>query len=129
MDKIQLNLSSISRVPFHVYNTDFSFIVNGKEYKTNHLVSDIISPKICKIHNNDPTLDTFIINTKSVGDFSTILKLINGNQIDIPKSETNFIFEVFQILGYDSIDYVQSEDNLSEITAHNVFSQFSNWHS
>lgn len=122
MDKIQLNLSSISRVPFHVYDTDFSFIVNGKEYKTNHLVSDILSPKISKIHNNDPTLNTFIINTKAVGDFSTILKLINGNQIDIPKSETNFIFEVFQILGYDSIDYVQSENNLSEITAENVFS-------
>lgn len=122
MDKIQLNLTSISRVPFHVYDTDFSFIVNGKEYKTNHLVSDILSPKICKMHNNDPTLDTFIINTKSVGDFSTILKLIKGNQIDIPKSETNFIFEVFQILGYDSIDYIQSENNFSEITADNVFS-------
>lgn len=47
---------------------------------------------------------------------------LNLNQIDIPKSETNFIFEVFQILGYDSIDYVQSENNFSEITANNVFS-------
>ena len=64
MSKMQLKTSCILTVPFQTYDADFSFIVNGEEFKTSRFISDLLSPTICKMHLNDPTVDTYIINTK-----------------------------------------------------------------
>lgn len=82
-NKVQLKISSIKNVPLQTYNDDFSFIVNGEEFKTSRLVSDLLSPKICQIHTNDPTFDHFIIDTQSKGNFSRILQLNNLNDLTI----------------------------------------------
>lgn len=76
---IQLKLSSIENIPFQIYDQDFSFFVNGKEYQTPRIISDLLSPKICKIHSIDPTFNEYIINTHNSGDFSHIIQLINFN--------------------------------------------------
>lgn len=89
-------------VPLQTYPKDFSFIVNGNEIKTSRLVSDIISPIICRIHSQDPTIDTFTINTTQQGDFSHILELVNFGQINIPDNELEFFVEVIEILGNQS---------------------------
>lgn len=91
---IKLKKSSIINVPLQTYQQDFTFIVNGEDYKTTRLFSDLISPKICKLHIIDPTIDFFIIDTKEKGNFSYFLDLQNFSEYSIPEEEIPFILEV-----------------------------------
>ena len=121
-------------VPFGSYANDFSFIVNGEEIKTSRLISDLRSPIICKIHSNDPTVDTYTINTSHHGDFSQIIKLLNFQDFSISESEVPFILEVIEILGNNTIEYQESNE-CTEITCENVLNnikhheKFSNFYS
>ncbi|KAK8849360.1 hypothetical protein M9Y10_018759, partial [Tritrichomonas musculus] len=96
--KIQLKATSILNVPLQLYEEDFSFVVNGEEFKTSRIISDLLSPKICQLRMNDPTLNMYVINTSEQGNFSNVLKLVNFDQNDIPENEIPFILEVMEIL-------------------------------
>lgn len=119
INKIYLNSSCILNVPLQTYSNDFSFIVNGAEFKTSRLISDLISPLICKIHSNDPTVNTFIINTSHQGDFSQILKIFNFQQNSISSNEIPFILEVIEILENESIKLQEQNENM-KVTDENV---------
>lgn len=121
--KIQLKQSSILQVPFQAYNEEFTFIVNGEEFKTSRLISDLISPNISKIHSVDPTIDEYTINTKNHGHFSRIFNLINFQQNNIPDQEIPFFIEVIEQIGNDTIDFVSDLEN-SKITTDNIFKAF-----
>lgn len=56
--QIQLQIKAMSEIPIQ---NDFTFIVNNQEFKTNKIIADLLSPKICKNHMVDPTFDTFAI--------------------------------------------------------------------
>lgn len=122
ISKLQLKTTSILKVPIHNYQTDFQIIVNGEEFKTSRLVSDLLSSKICKIHENDPILDTYIINTKFQGNFSYVLNLVNFDEREIPQSELPFILEVFELLGTESINIVEPTQSI-KLSVQNVFKQ------
>ena len=94
---MQLNPSTILNVPIETYPNDFTFIVNGQKFKTSRLVSDLLSPKISHIHANDPTYDTFTIDTSNHGNFDNILKLVNFKEVNYPEKEIPFISEVIEI--------------------------------
>lgn len=119
--KIKLTTSCILSVPFQIYENTFTFIVNGKEFKTSRIISDLISPEISRIHSIDPTVETFTINTSHQGDFTQILNLFNFQDNLISSVEVPFILEVIEKLGNDSIEYQESSDQ-EEITINNVFS-------
>lgn len=119
MSEVQLKVSSIKNVPLQTYSNDFSFIVNGKEFKTSHLLSDLLSPKICQIHTSDPTFDQFTINTQYSGDFSHILQLNNFTTQKISDDELEFFIEVIEILGNESFNVISS-DEITELTNNNV---------
>ena len=108
-----LNPTSILAVPLQAYGDDFTFIVNGNEFKTSCLISDLLSPIICQHHTSDPTFDTFVINTKKRGDFSHILNLVNFEPTYIPLNEISFFSEVMKILGNKSIDYPEDTTNIT----------------
>lgn len=94
-NRVQLDPSSFLQVLIQNYckDKDFLFIINGKEFPTNLILS--------QIHSIDPILDTFIINTKFQSDFSRILQLYNFNPQKIPRNEMPFVTEVLQILNND----------------------------
>ena len=119
-NQMQLKPSSILNVPIQNYDNDFSFVVNGKLFKTSKIVSDLLSPTICRLHSNDPTIDVFNINTAHQGDFSRILNLINFNKTEITDNDLPFFSEVFEILGTGSIEF-SLINQTSEITIDNVF--------
>lgn len=121
MDKVKLKFSSILKIPFQVYKQDFTFLVNGKEFKTCQVISDLISSKISQIHLNDPTFDTFTINTQSQGDFSHILNLVKFDEISINDNESDFFYEVMEQLGHDNFEINKVEENI-EYTVDNVLS-------
>ena len=92
--------------------------MNGKEFKTTRIISDLLSPKICQIHRCDPTINSFTITTKQEGDFSNILNLVNFENHEIEENEIEFISEVIEILGNEFIDI---DIKLQEVTENNVF--------
>ena len=113
LNRIQLNSSCILNVPLQIYDNDFSFIVNGNEFKTSRIIADILSPIISRIHSTDPSASNFIINTQRKGDFSHILNLVQFNQINLPEDEVPFISEVIEILNNDSIEYLDANTEIS----------------
>lgn len=118
-DSITLLEKSISNVPLQVYNKDFKFIVNGKDFLTTKIIADLISRKISNMHYNDPTVSEYHINTNEKGDFAYILNAINFRQNNIPDSQIPFISELIKILESDSI-VIHSQDEGVEITTENV---------
>ncbi|KAK8841178.1 hypothetical protein M9Y10_027380 [Tritrichomonas musculus] len=118
--QVQLKTSSILTVPIQNYVEDFTFIVNDKEFKTTKLVSDLLSPIICKIHTNDPTIDRFTFNTRQQGDFSHFIKLANFESTTFSKDDIPFLSEVIETLGNKSIELDYEEE--FEITNDNVLS-------
>lgn len=117
--QVQLNTASVLHVPLQIYDNDFSFIVNGEEFKTSRIISDLLSPKISAYHQSDPTLSEFTITTKTKGHFSYILQLSNFTKFSIPDSEIDFFSEVIEILGNEAIEIINLEPD-REITEDNV---------
>ncbi|KAK8871362.1 hypothetical protein M9Y10_007085 [Tritrichomonas musculus] len=120
INQIKLTPSCIFGVPFHVYAQDFTFIVNDKEFKTSHLIAELLSSKICQMRSNDPTCDTYVINTEHQGDFQQILNLVDFNQATLQTDDLVFLLEVIESLENNSIELTGTMDNV-ELTADNVF--------
>lgn len=118
MCQIQLKIESFKEIPLQSYNKDFTFIVNGKEFYTSKIESDLLSSKISKIHLNDPTFDNIIINTQAQGDFSQFLRLSNFSTNSIPENELDFINELIDILGSEHITSLTCDQKL---TVDNIF--------
>lgn len=119
---IKLKKSIIQDIRFDLYPKDFSFLVNGYEYRTSRFVADILSPKIRQMHLIDATLDQFIITTQEQGDFSHFLDLIKFNRTSLSADDINFISELIGILDIKAIDFhIHIEEEEKEITLDNVF--------
>lgn len=117
--QFQLNTSSIAKVPYQFFN-DFTFVVNNVKYKTSRLVADLLSAKIRRFHFDDPTIDEYLINTVSKGDFSHILNLVNFKPNYLQETEFPFIQEIISILEIDSLS-VLNTNSIDEITTDNAF--------
>ena len=129
--KIKLLTNSISHVPLDIYEKDFVFIVNEQPFETRRIVSDLISPTVSKLHQNDPTVSEFRITTSTKGDFQTILDLVSFETKEIIKEEEiDFIAEVFEQLGIENASVKTNKlhltmDNVIELIAkHERFSHF-----
>lgn len=118
--KIQLGTETILNIPLQEYKEDFTFIVNGKMFKTNRLIADLLSPNICRLHSIDPTINTFTINTQAKGNFSYVLNLIKFEQTEIPMNEVQFVSDVIEKLGNNSIRFIEKVQSV-KITIENVF--------
>lgn len=116
---MHLKQSSILAVPFNIYEKDFSFIVNGEEFKTSRIIADLLSPIISRNHLTDPTINTYTINTQYSGDFSQILKLLNFESMNITNDDIPFFSEVIEKLGYGFIEFDFNTDTI-ELTIDNV---------
>lgn len=131
-NQIRLRKSCVLGIPIQSFEKDFSFIVNGKEFRTNRLVADLLSPNICQIHQIDPTSNIFEFNTKNNGDFSNILSLINFKPNDFLENELPFVLEVLEILGTELLEIYElnefkemSNDNIfTLINKHKKYGQF-----
>ena len=114
---MKLKTKSIINVPLCQCDDDFYFIVNGKEFKTNRIISDLLSPKICQIHRIDPTINSFTITTQQDGDFSNILKLVDFENHEIADNEFYFISEVIEAL---ENEFIIVDMKHQEMTENNV---------
>ena len=118
---IKLQNSSILHVPLDKYPKDFLFIVNGEEYHTSFIFADLISPKISKIHYSDPTKNTYLINTKTKGDFNRFINLQNFKELNLNEIDLPFFSEIIQELETDSFNI---KIPTPKLTIDNIFEQF-----
>lgn len=116
--QIQLETTAVLNVPFQLLDSGFIFDVNGIEFRTARVISDILSSNICQMHRSDPAMNSFRIQTEHQGDFNRILKLSSFQPVSIPNSEISFAAEVFEILGTESI--LISNLNHASLTNENV---------
>lgn len=112
---VKLQLESLLQVPLDKYEKDFTFIVNGKSFKTSKFIADLLSSKISNIHSKDPTIDTFSFNTQAEGDFQRFLSLIDFKNEELAENEINFFIEILEQLGTEKV-----EVNSVEISIDNV---------
>lgn len=99
-----LNIDNFKSIPFDKYENDFTFIVNGNEYKTNRLIADLLSPIIRKYHYQDQTIDRFVINTEQKNQeiaeyFTDFLNLIKFEEINIDAQHQKYFSEFFLKIG------------------------------
>lgn len=92
--------------PFEKYKNDFTFILNGRQYKTSRIVADLLSPTIREMHLVDPTVDEFNINTETVegeneGEnyFTDFLKLCSFKPTIVDDERRKYYSEYFFALG------------------------------
>lgn len=121
--KIQLKTSSILDVPINNYVKNFTFVVNGREFETSQLLSDLLSKKICQIHLIDPTFDRFTINTKNEGDFSKFLEFGKFQNNEINETEILFFDEIIQQLGSDHFEIIESNPENIKDTKESILSR------
>lgn len=136
MTKTNLNFSlvkeTISEIPFDKYNKNFTFIVNGKQFKTNRVVADILSPIVRNYHNVDESVNEFSIDTSKNSGFAInsesnqedyfedFLKLATFKNYDIEYSRQQKYSEYFFMLGnIDEFFRIQSHI-YGQITTENI---------
>ena len=113
-----LSTYNLKDFPFHKYEKNFTFIVNGKEYKTNRFIADLLSPIIRNSHFNDETLDTFTFYTKnnlSKSDdkndyFRDFLNLCQFETVNIDSNRRKIYCDYFCHLG-NSEEYIRLRSN------------------
>lgn len=119
-----LNPENIFNIPFDKYEKDFTFIVNGKQYKTNRIFADILSPNLRKLHFTDSSVNEFTINTKELnkeGDhFDEFLKLSTFQSFDLDPKLQKLFSKYFYFLGNIKEYYNLQPIYSTTITAENA---------
>lgn len=136
-ENIDFSLSpkNLEEIPFEKYVKNFTFIVNGKRYKTSRFVADILSPLIRKLHFVDESVDEFYINSSNVKEnelgqyneqpfeedfFIDFLNLATFQNCKIDPRHKKYFTEYFSILGnIDEYFRIQPEF-FSSLSAENV---------
>lgn len=129
--QIQLEAAAVLNVPLQLLDSGFIFHVNGNEFRTSRVISDILSSNISQIHRSDATMNTYNIQTEHQGDFNRILSLSSFHPVSIPEDEISFVAEAFEILGTESIiisnlnhSVLTNEKVINQLRQHELFHRF-----
>lgn len=133
-----LSLEVAKSIPYDKYEHDFTFIVNGKQYKTSRVIADLLSPIIRSYHYHDPTKTEFTINTTNPDTkktkkgqdedyFIKFLSLIKFHTLHLREPERKRFIQYFLQLGnveealnlqptlYEDLTIENAIDKLKEI--------------
>lgn len=113
-----LSTENLNDIPFHKYENNFTFIVNGKKYYTSRVVADLLSPIIREYHYIDETINEFSINTiEKLDVFEDFLSLSNFENALISKDRQKIYSEYFYQLGNIN-EYIKLHQESFEETNH-----------
>lgn len=120
--KIALSTKALQQVPLDKYKKDFTFIVDGHEYRTSRFEADLISPIIRNRHFTDESNDQFIINTKGTFPsckFTDFLSLLTFESQEISQKNQKFFKFLFSILGNEEGQILI--ESSEKVNIHNIF--------
>ncbi|KAK8844869.1 hypothetical protein M9Y10_021040 [Tritrichomonas musculus] len=123
-----LDTENLKKIPLHKYTTDFSFLVDGKRYRTNRFVADLLSPIIRKYHFIDETINEFSFNIESNDDkdndyFHDFLTLSSFTKNIIDPIRRKYYSKYFLKLGNIEEYFRISPTCSEEITIENAVDQ------
>ena len=116
----KIGIRNLQRIQFDKFEKDFSFIVNGKIYKTNSFVANILSPNISKMFNENINISYYEINPKYDGDFNRIIEYGEMKAININNEDNKYFENVMQILGNKLECFHLNKVSQEEISYENV---------
>ena len=118
-----LSIKNLKDIPHEMYENDFTFHLNGKTYKTNRFLADILSPTVRQLHYLDKTANEYYINIKNSKNqesdqksnededyFSEFLNFctFENNQID-PKKKKRYASYFYALGNIDEFLRIQPE--------------------
>ena len=80
-------IDNIQRFQFDKFEKDFSYIVNGKIYKTASIVANILSSSISKIFEEKINISFFGINPEFDGNFNRMIEFNEMKAINIQEEK------------------------------------------
>jgi hypothetical protein len=96
---VQLTTKGFAHLPLNCYENDFTFIVGEHEYRCSSVLADFLSPRVARLHSNDPTIREFIVDVSdTTGDFNSILSLGSGSPLPVSDSNLDFFLRVARAL-------------------------------
>jgi hypothetical protein len=89
--KVSLSTKGFQNLPPNLYENDFTFIVGENRYHCPTFLASFLSPRICQLQMNDPTLQEFSIETKDpTSIFDRILQLCYGSTFEVGENISIF---------------------------------------
>ena len=116
----QILVDHIPKIPFDKFEKDFSFIVNGKIYKTNSYVANILSPNVSKMFDEKLNVSYYEINLNCKGNFNRIIEYGEMKPISIRKDESQYFRSIMKLLGNNEEVIRFSKEIEGSITYENV---------
>lgn len=129
INDFSLKTKCVKKLPFDIYEKNFTFIVNGKKYQTNRVIADLISPLVCQMHYSDSSNDEFFINFVNNNEdekdyFEDFLSLCTFEETEINDVKRKyFIYYLYKLGNID--ECIRLLQNTSEtINEDNIFDFF-----
>jgi hypothetical protein len=91
-----LTARGLGHISDNAHRKDFEFVVDGRVYHVSSFLADFLSPKIARVHHNDPTFDRYVIvDVKDPGGcFEAFLSLAHGCEIEVNERNRSFLADV-----------------------------------
>jgi hypothetical protein len=98
-EKLTLTSRGLENIPQSQDRNDFTFLVGDVRYSCPSFVAEFLSPKLCSLHETDPTINEFSIETLDPNrHFEDFLRLGLGQSIEVGDSARSFFVSVAEEL-------------------------------
>jgi hypothetical protein len=110
----------------HIHTCDdFEFIVDQKPYQCPKYVADFISPKISRLHEADPLLDAYLVESSDPDKlFGKFLAIGRGEALQVTESNLEFFCELSREMDNYEVLAVLRQHFIKDLTIENCEEQF-----
>jgi hypothetical protein len=92
---ICLTANGFAHLPSNCYENDFTFIIGAQAYDCPCVFADFLSPRLARLHSNDPTIREFVIDVSDPHDeFNSVLSIFRGSRLVVSDSTLEFFLGV-----------------------------------
>jgi hypothetical protein len=121
--EIGLSAKGLGNLPRNVYENDFTFVVGDSQYCCPSVVACFLSPRICDLQRNDPTIQEFHIDTPDPNhSFESILKLCSGSGLPFRRNDA-FVRLISHELGNGELYEAITANLTDELSVENVIAR------
>jgi hypothetical protein len=119
--EIGLSAKGLGNLPTTVSEDDFTFVVGDSRYICPSLFACFVSPRICDLQRNDPTIREFHVETPDSNHcFESILKLCSGSKVRLRGNDA-FVRMVSNELGNRELYEAITANLQDDLSVENIF--------
>jgi hypothetical protein len=123
---LHLSSSGLAGIPFQNYRKDFEFIAGGYRYPCERFVAEFLSPKLCRRHRTDSSIDFYDIETPDPAhQFDSFLALGRGESIILDSAHIQFVTSVcIELDNSELYDWIVSISDDQDTTLGGILDRF-----